>query len=210
MPSQSEYPIEGDTDALLVRVLAETEAVVLVTTADLDVPGPKIVAASEGFCRLTQYSLEELMGQTPRILQGPLTERAVLDRLRQACSRGEPFVGETVNYRKDQTPYVVEWCIDPIHDTTGKITHFIAVQHDVTRQRRFAERWLESEVKATHALAAATQQMAAIAEAILVLEKTKRSFRSTELGQLRKQLSQLRQSMLESGILSQGRSGAGQ
>jgi len=198
MPAQANEVDRGP--ALIEQVLQESEAAIVLTTAQLDDPGPQIVAASAGFCRLTQYTLPELTGRTPRILQGPLSDRAVLSRLRHCCSRAESFTGESVNYRKDRSPYLVEWCVDPVHDEGGRVTHFIAVQRDVTALRPFAQQWLESETRAREALAAASHQMSAIAEAVLVLEKTKRSFRSNELGELRKRLSAVHREMERCGI----------
>lgn len=164
---------------------------VIMTTADLNPPGPEIVAVNPAFCRQTQYAREELIGRNPRLMQGELTDRAVLAQLRAACARGDRFVGEVVNYRKDGSPYVVEWSIEPIRDGTQTVTHFIAVQRDVTSQRPFAERWLESEEKSREALELSSQHLAALVETVMVLEKTKRSFRSAELGALRQRLERL-------------------
>src|SRR4030095_564994 len=70
--------------------------------------------------------------KTPRILQGPKSDRAMLTELREALSRGEPFSGETVNYRKDGSEYYVEWDITPIRTSGGKISHFLSIQRNVT------------------------------------------------------------------------------
>jgi PAS domain S-box-containing protein len=127
------------TDELL-RVLRSsvqqaTESIV-VTTAQLDLPGPQIIFANSGFCRMSGYALDEVIGKTPRILQGPRTRRSVLDRLRQALGEGHPFLGETVNYRKDGTPYEVEWRISPVRNHKGVVTHFVSVQNDVSQRHR--------------------------------------------------------------------------
>jgi PAS domain S-box-containing protein len=178
-------------EADLVELVAALEEPVLVTRSDLQDPGPTIVAVSVGLCTMTRYRPEELLGKNPRIFQGPLTDREVLTRLRTACERGDSFVGEAVNYRKDGTSYLLEWAIDPIHDANGHVTHFISLQRDVSTARPYAREWLEAETSARELLARANAQMAAIAEAILVLEKTKRSFRSKELGNLRDRLVKL-------------------
>lgn len=160
----------------------------LITRADLDLPGPVIIAVNAAFCALTGYGATELVGRTPRILQGPLTDRAVLARLRAVCGRGEAFVGETVNYRKDGTPYLLRWTIGPIRDATGVVTHFFALQSDVTAEHPFAGKWLKTEGEARVAFDQLSAQAELIAEAIAVLEKTKRSFQSKELGALRERL----------------------
>lgn len=119
-------------------VLQSTESV-LITDAQLDLPGPRIVFVNPAFESLTGYSAAEVLGQTPRILQGPLTDRSVLDRLRAELSRGEVFRGETVNYRKDGSCYMVEWQITPIRDANQVITHFGSVQRDITERNRITE-----------------------------------------------------------------------
>ncbi|WP_161993709.1 HWE histidine kinase domain-containing protein [Muricoccus nepalensis] len=120
-------------DLDLFRVIAETVSDgVLVTSADLDHPGPRIEYVNAGFTRITGYESEEVLGQTPRILQGPRTDRTTLDRLRSALSRGESFFGTAVNYRKDGTEYVNEWLINPSRGTDGRILRWVSAQRDVS------------------------------------------------------------------------------
>ena len=131
--------------ALLDAAVREADEAVLITTADLDPPGPRIVFVNPAACRLTGYAPEQLLGRTPRLLQGPRTDRAELDRLRAQLARGEPFAGRGVNYRQDGTEYVVDWQITPVRgplrpdagaDAVGPVTHFIALQRDVTASVR--------------------------------------------------------------------------
>lgn len=108
---------------------------VVITDASLDQPGPIILYVNRAFCRMTGYTAEEVIGKaTPRILQGPATDRQLLRRLRAAMTVGDTFRGRTVNYRKDSTPYYVEWSIIPAFDAAGKISHFISFQKDVTQE----------------------------------------------------------------------------
>jgi PAS domain S-box-containing protein len=86
------------------------------------------VFANRAFCDSTRYSEKELVGQTPRILQGPRTDRGLLQRLAERLKNGEPFTGQTINYRKDGTTYHASWNISPICDDNGKITHYVSFQ----------------------------------------------------------------------------------
>ncbi len=123
----------GEEAFLLEAAMRHVDEAVLITTTELDHPGPEIVYVNEGFCRMTGYTPDEVIGRTPRLLQGPKTDRAPLDRLRRLLSRGEPFDGRNViNYRKDGSEYVLEWYIEAIRDSDGKITHWISSQRDVT------------------------------------------------------------------------------
>ncbi|WP_353653838.1 MULTISPECIES: PAS domain S-box protein [Halomonadaceae] len=92
---------------------------VMITTAGLDRPGPAIVYVNRAFCIMTGYTPEELIGATSRILQGPRTDPSVLQRLRRMLSAGEAFQASTFNYRKDGTPYLVEWNSAPYGTRRG-------------------------------------------------------------------------------------------
>jgi diguanylate cyclase (GGDEF)-like protein/PAS domain S-box-containing protein len=124
---------------LLADAMRHVREAVLITTADLDPPGPAIVYVNEGFCRMTGYAREEVIGKTPRFLQGPKTDRSELDRLRRQLSLGEPFDGEIVNYRKDGSEYVIEWYVVPLRNTAGEITHWMASQRDATERKALEE-----------------------------------------------------------------------
>lgn len=126
---------------LLETAVAQAKEVVLITSPRLEAPGPEILFVNPAFSEMTGYSQEEVLQKTPRILQGPKSDRAMLQRLREALSRGEPFSGETVNYRKDGSEYYVEWDITPIRDGSGRISHFLSIQRNVTA-RKLAENQL--------------------------------------------------------------------
>ncbi|WP_426689776.1 GGDEF/EAL domain-containing response regulator [Rhodanobacter ginsengiterrae] len=124
---------------LLNSAVMQSKEAILITDAQLDLPGPRIVFANAAFTRLTGYTPEEVIGKTPRILQGPGTDRQVIARLREQLGRGEMFDGEAVNYRKDGSAYDQEWQIAPIRDADGTVTHFVALQHDITERKRAAD-----------------------------------------------------------------------
>ena len=132
--------------ALLETAVDQAKEAVLITSAQLDRPGPEILSVNPAFCEMTGYSQEEVLHQTPRILQGPNSDRAMLKRLREALDRGEPFSGETVNYRKDGSEYYVEWDITPIRDDGGEIRHFLSIQRNVTA-RKLAENQLQEMLR---------------------------------------------------------------
>ena len=135
---------EDELVPVLRAALDQTRSAACITTAELDWPGPEIVYVNPAYCKMTGREATEVIGQTPRIMQGPLTSREVLDRLRTDLEAGRPFVGEAVNYRKDGSPYLISWRIDPVLAPDGCVTHYIATQDDVTKLRR-AERLLAAE-----------------------------------------------------------------
>lgn len=104
---------------------------VVITDADFD-GGPYIQRCNPAFCAMTGYTESELIGRSPRILQGPDTDRMVIDRLIRKIRAGEFFEGSTINYRKDGLPYVVQWNISPVRDAEGAIVAYISIQQDIT------------------------------------------------------------------------------
>jgi PAS domain S-box-containing protein len=133
------------TDALLVAAVNEAKESVVITDADLCAPGPRIVYVNAAFTRMSGYTADEVLGKSPRILQGPATDRAVIARLKETLARGDVFQGETINYRKDGGAFHVEWQISPVRDRDGKITHFASFQQDISARRRAEQRLAESE-----------------------------------------------------------------
>jgi PAS domain S-box-containing protein len=121
-----------DALRLIYAAIEQANDAIVITTADVEPPGPRIVYANPAFTQMTGYSAEELIGNSPRILQGPQSSRVELDRVRQALARGEAYHGEIVNYRKDGSTYILTWHMDPVRDTDGTITHWVAIQRDIT------------------------------------------------------------------------------
>jgi PAS domain S-box-containing protein len=136
---------------LLESVITNANDAVLVTEAQsTDGGGPNIVYVNEAFNKMTGYTVEEVMGKTPRILQGPKTNQTELLRIREALSKNETIEVEIVNYKKNGEEYWVNFTIVPVADKEGIITHFVAIQRDVTARRRqeeMAREKLEHQVK---------------------------------------------------------------
>ena len=136
---------------------------ILITSPELDPPGPRIEYANPAFTRMTGYTSDEVVGRSPRLLQGPNTDRAQLARMRAVLATGQPFQGEAVNYRKDGSEYVVEWLITPVRDEDGRIAHWISAQRDVTERRRaegIQQRLLDEVNHRVNNTLAAVQSMA--------------------------------------------------
>jgi len=108
---------------------------VVITDAQITAPGPKILYVNPAFTRMTGYAEEELLGRTPRLLQGPETDIAVLTRTRGALQRGEATEGEAINYRRDGSTYLSHWTIHPLRDAAGNLTHWVSVQRDASERR---------------------------------------------------------------------------
>lgn len=130
----------AELQSLLAAATHVARNSVCITDADLDPPGPRIVYVNPAFERMTGYTAAEVLGRDPRFLQGPATDRRVLDRLRTDLEAGRPFQGETMNYRKDGTPFTMAWRIAAVRGPDGRPTHYVAAQDDLTALRSTEQR----------------------------------------------------------------------
>lgn len=120
---------------LLRSVIEGTAEAVLITDTDLDEPGPRIVYVNAAFERMTGYTCAELRQKNPRVLQGALTQRGQLSALKESLRARSPFSAQATNYRKDGTPFEVEWRIWAHPAPPAKPQYFISVLRDVTEQK---------------------------------------------------------------------------
>jgi PAS domain S-box-containing protein/diguanylate cyclase (GGDEF)-like protein len=129
-------PLPGPGALSFFQVVESANDSVVVTTAQLDAPGPVILYVNPAFTRLTGYKPAEVIGLTPRILQGPGTSRATLDRIRKGLSEGRTVREKILNFSKNGAPYWIELRIVPLRAADGTITHFNAIQRDITMDKR--------------------------------------------------------------------------
>ena len=132
---------------------------VMITDADL-INGPNIVYVNKALCDLTGYTKEELIGQTPRMFQGKDTDREILNDLKETLNAGKPFQAELRNYAKDGKLYWLKISIVPIYDDDGNITHFTAIERDVTEQKISAKKLTEQIERAETANQAKSEFLA--------------------------------------------------
>ncbi len=121
---------------LLETVITSANDAIIITKPALDNPGPEIIYVNKAFTEISGYSAEEAIGKSPRFLQGEFTKRETLDDIKSALSKGEAFRGELLNYHKNGTPYWLDVSIVPVKNTEGAITHFAAIEHDITARKR--------------------------------------------------------------------------
>lgn len=121
---------------LLQTCLDRLNDSILITEAEpFEPPGPRIVWANKSFYEQHGFTPEEVIGKTPRILQGPETDRNTLDRIRVALQKWESIRVELLNYRKDGSSFWNEFEIVPIADDSGWYTHWVSVQRDVSDRK---------------------------------------------------------------------------
>ncbi len=123
-----------------------------ITISDVRLPDNPIIYANRGFERLTGYSVEETVGRNCRFLQGADTNPATVDKIRNGIREGQDTTVEILNYRKDGESFWNRLSVTPVRDSSGRITHFIGVQSDVTDQKRAEQELVEAkkELDATY------------------------------------------------------------
>jgi PAS domain S-box-containing protein len=117
--------------SLTAQAFARSNAAIVVTDSR-----ECIVDASPAFIRQTGYELHEMLGRTPKFLQGPNSSREALGKLRRGIDSGLPCQAEVVNYRKDGTEFWSQINIDPVFGPDGKPSHFVSIQSDITDLKR--------------------------------------------------------------------------
>lgn len=135
-----ELILQDQRNHLLVIAAEQAWESICITDAEIEEPGPRFVYVNRGFEELMGWTESEVLGKNPRIFQGPLTDRKVLDRLRQCLVDGTNFHGEAINYRKNSEAFWLEWKISPVKDASGKVTHFIAFQRDISQAKAAQQR----------------------------------------------------------------------
>ncbi|NYE27069.1 PAS domain S-box protein [Pigmentiphaga litoralis] len=103
-----------------------------VVVADVREPEQPIVFANEAFTALTGYGLAEILGRNCRFMQGPLTDNAAIRAMREAVAESRRVYIDVQNYRKDGALFWNRIALSPVADAGGAVTHYIALQCDVT------------------------------------------------------------------------------
>jgi len=125
-------PPSGALALVRERALEATDVAFVITDAT-DPVGP-IVWVNEAFEQATGYSREEVLGRNPRFLAGAGTDPLARGRLRALLESGRPGTVTLLNYRKDGSEFWNQVSLSPMHDESGRCTHWVGVQVDVTSQ----------------------------------------------------------------------------
>jgi PAS domain S-box-containing protein len=141
-------------------IINATDAVVVTEAGQHDLPGPRIVYVNQAFTQMTGYTAEEVLGKTPRLLQGPDTDRQVLRKLREDLDNYRPGKAEVINYKKNGEPFWAEFSVVPVADETGNYTHWIAIQRDITAQKQAEQQLINAKEQAEAANRAKSEFLA--------------------------------------------------
>ena len=122
---------------LLESVVVNANDAVVITEAEpVQLPGPHIVYINQAFTRMMGYEPEEIVGKTPRILQGPNTDAETLQHVRSALKSWQTVLVEIINYHKNGSEIWIELSIFPVADQTGRYNYWVAIQRDITHRKQ--------------------------------------------------------------------------
>ena len=130
-----------------------------VTIADVRQPDCPVVYCNPAFTAVTGYAPADVLGLNCRFLQGSDTDPSVVSLLRDAVRDGRSCTAVFKNYRKDQTPFWNELTLTPVHDEAGRLTHFIGVQHDVTRRKEAEDALMLTNAELEDRVQARTEEL---------------------------------------------------
>ncbi|HYE32244.1 MAG TPA: response regulator [Methylomirabilota bacterium] len=133
------------TEALRLRNEAIEALPTGLIITDARQPDNPIIYANPGFCEMTGYSRQEVVGRNCRFLQGAGSDKETLQEIRKALQKAERIECEVLNYTKKGTPFWNALSISPILDEGGKVTHFVGVQRDITAQKNLQDQLRQSQ-----------------------------------------------------------------
>lgn len=132
---------EGETRLRMLEtaVLHVRDAVIIVEASPLEEPGPRIIFANRAFSRISGYPIEQVIGRSPRFLEGPETDQRTLTIIREALECGEPIRQRLLCYDRRARSFWADVEIEPVRDGTGAVTHHVIIQREVIGAARSSE-----------------------------------------------------------------------
>lgn len=126
-PRNKRLLMEPDFRLIQALVKSQTNFVL----SDPSLPDNPIVYCSDGFCKLTGYKRQAVLGRNCRFLQGPGTDQNAVDIIRQGVAVGADISVCLLNYKADGTPFWNQFFVAALRDSDGSIVNYIGVQCEV-------------------------------------------------------------------------------
>ena len=130
--NQIEDILNNTEASSLISIFEHSVEPILITNTTWE-DGLKIIYANRAFCSTTGYTKEELLGVSPKIFQGEDSNQKVLKELKTELLKGNHFVGQSINYKKDNSSYIVKWSISPLKNREGNTIAYISFQKTIER-----------------------------------------------------------------------------
>ena len=133
LKNRQEY--ERGSNLLLSEAMRNTASAIFITDSN-----GKIHWINQAFTHLTGYTLKEVRGKTPRILNSGYQDKSYFNALWRTVKSGQSWRGELINRDKLGNLISVNQVITPIKSSTGGIEHFIAVHEDISARKKAEEK----------------------------------------------------------------------
>ena len=108
-------------------------------------PSGRIEWVNDAFCRITEYSAEEVIGRTTSFLHGAGSSSLVRSFMKEKSKRKQPFECELLKYTKSGKPVWMEIKRQPVFDSKGNLARFFDIESDITERKEAYEKLLKSE-----------------------------------------------------------------
>ncbi len=105
------------------KELVDKKSVIVITNPDL-----KIVFATHNIEKMSGYTPDEVIGNSPKMFQGKDTSNETSEEIRDAVNKQQPFEASILNYKKDNSTYFCKIKGFPVHDKRGKLINYIAFE----------------------------------------------------------------------------------
>jgi PAS domain S-box-containing protein len=117
-------------------IINTTDAIIITEAFPYDLPGPKIVYVNDSLFKMTGYHIEEVIGKTPRLLQGVNTDRNELLRLKKAMENNLSCEIEVINYKKNGEEFWTSINISPVLNLEGVPAYWVGIKRDITESKK--------------------------------------------------------------------------
>ncbi|MDQ6972508.1 MAG: PAS domain S-box protein, partial [Mariprofundaceae bacterium] len=124
----------------LSRAVENMNESVLITDAD-----GSIEYVNEAFCQITGYSIDEVLGENPRLLKSGQHPAEFYAAFWKRISSGKVWKGRMIDRRKDGSLYTAKVSVAPLRDERGQITHYVGVQEDISEQQRLEAQFIQAQ-----------------------------------------------------------------
>jgi len=122
------------------QLVQRTNDLIVVTLASpIDPPGPIVSYVNPAFCTLTGYGPDEIIGQSTRMLYGPVTDADTVARMHDAMKAQQQIRVELQCYNKAGEAIWLDINVVPLRDDSGQVTHFASIKRDLTAAKQLQE-----------------------------------------------------------------------
>lgn len=133
------------------EILKQSNSMIIITNAHRE-----ITWVNNAFTKVTGYTIEEAVGKNPgKLLQGPESDKAVIESLRNSIQHNQSFEAEILNYKKDGSPYWVNIKGSALFNNAGEVEHYFAIEEDITERKKTAQLIAENNLRLEMAIRSA-------------------------------------------------------